>query len=486
MRPSPGSAETAALQGLIGNSLRNIFFRKSVAMSPKKNPVAGDMRMWMGMDPQGNQVAGTDAAQLVVQEYTGTRWSTVNKVVVGSIVAGIFLSMVGCRWLVSPETVITAEENELFPGPGELFAFNNDYLNQHGEDTWAAKQNVAFTTGSKFGSHAITCTDPTWNGVLTTNADALPKYPHAMSAWIYSGSAFAAMNWKMGWQFGWDGAATSYGSHVELQIDNAGRLRLYWHDDYDDTGDNEVITAFTGDGYLDAQTWYHFGMIWDYDNDEVIVVVNGEFQTVAIYDFNELGLRDSEQFRSSWLLDKDQDHRIDDLAVTKNYLIDPDIYVQHYNHDVAWSGDYNAKDVIIRPATGGKVMLANAIDIDGVLSAAEAGAGIVEQGSNANGEYVRFSNGTQICYRSNITGLHATTAASAFFGTGSGTSYWKDTTLTFAGAFKAGTIPSVAPISTSRATSYLTVTATTFKIRCENHVTTTSMIGSYIATGVWK
>ena len=313
-----------------------------------------DLIVGISVDPsEGDRRALVTSDQILLQEWTEGAWSTVNGIKIGGAIAGIFLSLMGCRWLVNPEVDVTAEENELFPGPGEVFSLDNTYNNQFGIDTWAAHTSVSFTAATKkFGTHALTCVDPTFNGVLTTNADAEPKEPHAMSAWCYSGSAFAAMNWEMGWQFGWDGSSTTYGSYVRLEIGATGILTLHWHDDYDSETDSQVITTLT------AATWYHIALVWDYDADDVHVVVNGTVTTVAIYDFNETGLRSSEQFRSAWVLDKDQGHVIDDVAVVKNHLIDPDVFVQHYNHGVAWSYvDLNAKDLIIRPATGGRVMI---------------------------------------------------------------------------------------------------------------------------------
>ena len=169
---------------------------------------------------------------------------------------------------------------------------------------------------------------------------------------------------------------------------------------------------------------------------------------------------------------------LDDISSVKDVLVDSDIYVQHYNHDLAWNGEFNAKDLIIKPATGGKIMAG--------LLGWEIGAGIVEQGSNANGEYVRFSNGAQWCWRGGITGLASTSLLASFFGSTSGNSWWGDNQMTFAAAFLAGTAPAVASMSSARATSSGTENATGFKLRCAHSSSFANHAGNYIAIGRWK
>lgn len=71
---------------------------------------------------------------------------------------------------------------------------------------------------------------------------------------------------------------------------------------------------------------------------------------------------------------------------------------------------------------------------------------IIERGSNANGEYVRYADGTQICTYRDATGLDLNTASGSIYRSTS------DGTWTFPIAFAAGTYPvvSCSPESPSR------------------------------------
>ncbi len=55
------------------------------------------------------------------------------------------------------------------------------------------------------------------------------------------------------------------------------------------------------------------------------------------------------------------------------------------------------------------VTRASLVDPEKLLNPTEAG--IIERGSNANGEYVRFADGTQICWTLNTSGPGITTGA---------------------------------------------------------------------------
>jgi hypothetical protein len=66
--------------------------------------------------------------------------------------------------------------------------------------------------------------------------------------------------------------------------------------------------------------------------------------------------------------------------------------------------------------------------------------GLLTTGSNANGDYVRYSNGIQICW---FTHTYPNTAANAWTATLIGDTYYVyfNTTWTFPAAFKTGSIP---------------------------------------------
>jgi hypothetical protein len=254
--------------------------------------------------------------------------------------------------VINPEAVLDEYDNELYPGPGEVFTLDNTYNNQYGADTWWAHVNLQFQTSpKKFGTHSLEHDGST--GALSTQRDLTPKQPQGMSYWYYSGAMDGIDNGQSYWQFGWDGAATTYDSYLALWLDHPTEngVVIAWHDDYDSETDKSAVLQV-----LSPNTWYHVGLIWDYAVDQVIVVINDTVHTVDVYDFNELGLRDSEPMHFVWALDSNRDTAIDDVSSAKDVLVDSDVYVQHYHHNVPWSPvGASAKDVILKPADGGAV-----------------------------------------------------------------------------------------------------------------------------------
>ena len=88
---------------------------------------------------------------------------------------------------------------------------------------------------------------------------------------------------------------------------------------------------------------------------------------------------------------------------------------------------------------------------DNILGPVSQSAGvptgaIIERGSNANGEYVRFADGTQICVSPTLT-VDVTTAAGAIYGT----SDVQNTTLPAAFVSTAGAVASVCAANTENA-----------------------------------
>lgn len=120
--------------------------------------------------------------------------------------------------------------------------------------------------------------------------------------------------------------------------------------------------------------------------------------------------------------------------------------------------------------------------------------GVIESGSNANGNWVKFGDGTMICY-GYIVGNQFNCSQSA----GSGRYYYTDTnnsrenvkTWTYPQAFKTGTAPIVNTNVQSSAysmTSLGTVTATSANAYCvlPYPVTSIRFYWEFIAIGRWK
>lgn len=106
---------------------------------------------------------------------------------------------------------------------------------------------------------------------------------------------------------------------------------------------------------------------------------------------------------------------------------------------------------------------------------------IIERGSNANGEFTKFADGTMLCWRNSIS-LACNTAVSNNFGTTSGTMYRDDTALTFPATFVG--LPTVICSGAHLAYQIVTFSATGFTYR-PIHTVSGAVQGAYLATGRW-
>jgi photosystem II stability/assembly factor-like uncharacterized protein len=69
--------EMRNLGGYTGNQPVRQFnqtFRKAVVSAYRTPPQSGDMRIIIGMDPDGEQIAGEDALEFTIQRYNGSAW----------------------------------------------------------------------------------------------------------------------------------------------------------------------------------------------------------------------------------------------------------------------------------------------------------------------------------------------------------------------------------------------------------------------------
>lgn len=109
---------------------------------------------------------------------------------------------------------------------------------------------------------------------------------------------------------------------------------------------------------------------------------------------------------------------------------------------------------------------------------------IIERGSNANGEYVRFADGTQECWGSGTGSPNASDANA--FGTTSGTTFYENVQVTLPAAF-INTSYVMQSAATARGVASLcspTTTSTAF-VQCRHAGQGVSVPFRYTAKGRW-
>lgn len=148
----------------------------------------------------------------------------------------------------------------------------------------------------------------------------------------------------------------------------------------------------------------------------------------------------------------------------------PRAYVRHRGSDGVWAGWHE---------------LYHKGNILGTVSQASGvptGA-IIERGSNANGEYVRFADGTQICVTR--TGITTTSAFTNVFGTTSGTSYRNLFNWTYPAAFSAQPMVSAGTANVASPTEFSAVLPTSAIVLAYSSVNGAVISTFCFAIGRW-
>ena len=105
---------------------------------------------------------------------------------------------------------------------------------------------------------------------------------------------------------------------------------------------------------------------------------------------------------------------------------------------------------------------------------------ILEKGSNANGEYVRYADGTQICWNYNAGSLTSTTASGSLFRTTT------EITWTFPKVFIVAPVAIASPNLTSRFSAVGAITTTSVDFRHFSAVTAAGAVETMVmAIGRW-
>lgn len=159
------------------------------------------------------------------------------------------------------------------------------------------------------------------------------------------------------------------------------------------------------------------------------------------------------------------------------------------NYDDTSANDY----VVTLPHASGELISDNTTaynnDTSSFIANTLASGSIIERGSNANGEYVKFADGTLICMGNTVSVSHTTSAAN-LYGSTSGTSYYAQTTFTFPIAFSTILNRAIIPIGNA---SIMTIHTRVDLINTITQVSIQSYTGSslsasitYVAIGRWK
>ena len=289
---------------------------------------------------EGDKRLYIDGTKFAFEEYTGGEWSSVNAIKIGGADSnGLFAPFIQCRGVVNP--LAEEESQEFIPVPASVFNFENNYTDQNNSSNGWSGTDVKFvSTPHKFGGYSIVA-DGVSRGSFAKNVQTYSKYQSfSVGAWVYfSGSVDACTIIS----FLYDGSSNY--AHLDLKGD--GRLVLEL------SNGSAVSYAFFGGAYFD---------LWNY-----ISLSAEQFGSMILFKATVNNVKSSLSFdmpnatNYSFL-----SVYANDTGIVKNYIdeviytteiIEPDVYLQHYNHEVPWNTKATAKDIILKPASGGKVVI---------------------------------------------------------------------------------------------------------------------------------
>ena len=301
---------------------------------------------------EGDRRAYIDDDELRFEEYTGGAWSTVKGIKIGGALAGLFLSLISCNMWFNPQADLPSSV-EFFPESNfRVFNWENVYTDQNGDDPWATKTRTAFdSTYKKFGSYSLYGTSADSYSVQTSNsADYwVPGSDSSFGVWIYPTKLTAysvgipSMSVKYNGSTGLDNVwMYVYSDMIRIGVTKGGSSTSYT--------DNVSLS-------LSLNTWHYLALMYDSVNDKLTLTVDnttnhvfsisaGTWSSGLTGNMAVMGYSDP-SVRNVY---------IDETIFAPDELIDPDIWIQHYNHNVAWNTDYSAKDLILKPASGGRII----------------------------------------------------------------------------------------------------------------------------------
>jgi hypothetical protein len=298
-------------------------------------------------DPdEGDRVLYIDGDELSIQEYTNGDWTAMKGLKIGGALSGLFLSALGaCGWYNSQGGPGTG--TEFLPHPDfRIFAFENNYQDQYGVDDWVTKTDLAFDSTKKFGTYSLRASS-TMSGLLASPTAGTFGGSQAFGAWVY---------------FSASGTATATGTLTMMAM--SGTYDQVYINTRHTNGSAVIqigasvvknsVTVYNAAFGTISNGWHYIGGVYDSSSDILYVTVDG-----TIYNTGVLGGTWYGGSASGYFFIRPKHNYVyagitysaffDELLFYWDKYLDPEIFVQHYTHNVTWTLDRALSDCWIRP-----------------------------------------------------------------------------------------------------------------------------------------
>ncbi len=348
-------------------------------------------------------------------------WTQISAI--GTLVGSIELGAMLARVFASETANLSDIAGDPLPdSSARLFSFDSIYADQYGVDPWTTKTNSAFSTSVfKIGNASVGSSSAAAELTLKTGGLVDFTHPFTIGVWKYISGALL-----YGDEIGPDDG-TSYCT-AQLQYGTQYTPRLNF---FNDAGASFQINLSPQSLDGTANAWHFLAMTWDpatntmtgiVDNYAASVVATGTFSKTAV----PLVLDGGPPYSSGSCY-------FDDLIFDNTTAVAASALIAHGNNSLPWVSIMLAGDILLRPGPSGQTKI-DMLDGGGPTP-------IVASGSNANGSYVRFADGTMEQW-GNIT--FPLSAASFYSGTGNYPAPWATiptgamTGMTYYSGFNAG------------------------------------------------
>ncbi len=339
-------ANTITANMIVSSFLQSAFANISGSLTigyngtgTESSPDEGDRRIYI------------DGDEISFEEYTGGAWSTVNSIKLGGADSnGNFAPFLSCRGVVNP---LADDVNvEFFPSEDfRVFNFENHYRDQYGVDDWELKSNVGFiNTIKKFGFYSLKSTSGA--GVLRAKETWTVGQSQTAGAWVYFQDLGSTPRHTL---FGY---FTDDYDEIDVFIDNNNKINLRL------TVGTEPVITITSTMTVSTGQWYFIGFTYNRSHNNAHLIVNDKIYSHTVSNAWGNGANPIiyAQVENTENGATTCNSLMDELLFAPDINIDPNLFVQHYNHNVPWNTDASAKDLILKPADGGRVITAGKLD----------------------------------------------------------------------------------------------------------------------------
>ena len=314
---------------------------------------------------EGDRRVYIDEDEIRFEEYTGGAWTSVNSIVIGGADSyGNFLPFLGCRGIYN--TLTDPPASNPIPDPLTLiFSFETDYNPDYDPTDYmlpyAAAQRIQRSSGwSKFGTYSLY-----GSSSLNDNGSYVAYYRAPDQVWV-TGNPITMGGFVNRVGTSWadkkvleieNGNDVSYTVRIGVQTGLTGAFAYLIETNPSGAGAIQTVYVQENTGVVTSNSVgeHYLGVSYDpVDNTLTLIVDDQKF----VGDVDALSLETESGDSIFYIRASDysgQEFYVDYVTLSPDGAIDGDALIQHWQSDLPWDTSYSAKDIVLKPATGGVV-----------------------------------------------------------------------------------------------------------------------------------